>query len=534
MPDKPDSNSSPGQPYEGVSYLRKSKMRKGHEHRYISIDRQLAIVNAKAVEIGATRNDVFIDAGGHRSGRTTKNRPDWLRLKARLMEPSCRFLIVFMVDRSARCVRETAELVDLCKAYGKRFLTCQDGLDTDRMGWTASTIANINFQASAAQFQSDYTSDRMRETAEYYRTNLGIPWGMWPFGLQRTGEGKLARLSPDPQHGETARKILTWYAAGLSYDATAQKANDQQLRHLNRDQLPEAWTREAVRSVVGNILTYAGYIITRRHRAKESRIELAGEGTYLERYARAMNAVRSTAIEPLASDELASAVIERRYRNQQVGRRCLTWTPLLTPILFCDGRKLRAHTTQHSARIYRTRDGGVWIDAGKPEGELLSRLAGITFPPEMVAQIRAFVAQRVDDQAMARAQRELGELRGKLERLIALHVDGMIPRESYNVEYVKIERMMADKRAELSRPSDVDKLLQHLGDLGSTLDLMTPENQKRALHKTFERVDVSHEGEIVHLELKTWARAAFGELAFYMRQQRAQGVRCAKGAPGEI
>jgi hypothetical protein len=433
-----------------------------------------------------------------------------------------------MVDRSARSVREIAELVDTCQQNGKRFVTCWDGIDTDRTGWNANAIADINFRAVLAQYQSDNTSDLMRQTVEQFRDRLLIPWGMWGFGMRRIGRGKTARYEPDPTHGPTVVRLLTWYASGLSYEATAERLNDHQLRHIDRDGAPKRWTRESVRSTVGNILFYSGLVIQgRRHRSKDARINLSGEGTYTERYARAMNAVRSPAVAPLVDDALANSVIERRHKNQHASRHCLTWTPLLTPLIHADGRKLRAHTTQQGARIYRTRDSGIWIDAAATEQELLSRMTGIQFPPEIVEGIRASVAERVGADTITRIQREIEALQGKLDRLVTLHVDDMIPRETYNARYVEIERALKDRRADLNRPTDVDAIMQRLTDLGSTLGQMTPAHQKRALHYIFDRVDVSPAGEITRLGLRDWARTAFGEIAFYVRHM------CAKGAPGE-
>jgi hypothetical protein len=425
-------------------------------------------------------------------------------------------------------VREIAELVELCQQHGKRLVTCWDGIDTDRTGFTANAIADINFRAVLAQYQSDNTSDLMRQTSSRFRDVLGIPWGMWPFGMSRVGKGKETRLLPDPVHGPTVVKLLTWYAAGGSYDVVAEKLNDHQLRHLDRDKLPKRFAREGVRAVVGNVLFYAGYIVVgKRWKAKTARVELEGEGTYLERYARALGAIRSAAIEPLIGEDLANAVIERRHKNQYAGRKPATWIALLTPIAFWRDRKLRADSGK-AGNFYHTRGSGPWINGDRIDEEIIERLSGIEFPPEMRAIIRDQVASRLGDTKRAEATQRIDKLQRQMETLIALLLDEKIQRDYYDRHYAEIERGLRVARADLTREDDVERVMAQLGDLCNALVLMTAENRKRAVHKLFERVHFDDEGQIERIELRDWARQAFGDIAFAWRL-----LNHAKGAPGE-
>lgn len=510
--------------YTGCGYIRKSIVRRGHEHETVSADKQRDAIEKRAAEIGSDGLTIFIDFGGHRSGRTTENRPDWIRLKQYLVSSECRFLVVFQIDRSARSVREIAELVDLCQQYNKRLVTCWDGVDTDRTGFTANAIADINFRAVLAQYHSDQTSDLMKQTSALFREKLHIPWGMWPFGFTRTGKGKDARLVPADPHAATVRTILTWYAGGLSYDAVAQRANEQGLRHLDRDHMPKRFTRETIRAVVGNVLFYAGFVIIQRWKAKDARIELDPlPGSHLERYARHMKAERSSAIEPIITPELASQVIERRHRNQYTGRKPVGWVALLTPIAYCENRKLRAGSYSYG-NYYHPRGSGAWINGEAVDAELVSRMSAITFPFEMRQQIRQMVSDRIGYQARLDTQARIKKLEAQMERLLDLHLDGNIERSVYDSRYIPLEKALAEARQELLREDDVDRLMSMLTDLGAAIELMTAPNRKRALHRIFTRVDLAADGGITRLTLAQWAREAFGEIIFYH----------AKGAPGEI
>lgn len=505
--------------YEGAGYIRRSYIRRGREHETISPELQERAIGALAGEIGASGVRYFRDLRGHRSGRSTKDRPEWVRLKEYLKAPQCSFLMIYMLDRAARNVREISELIELCKQYGKRLITVYDHIDTDRTGFTAEAIADINMRAVFAQLWSDKTSDLMVATAKEFRTELRIPWGMWPFGFARVGKGSQAKLTPEQPHCETVRTLLTWYAAGLSYDAVSQRLNDNQYRHLDRHRDPKRFTRESVRSVVGNILFYAGYIIVQRWKAKEARIELAGDpgsGTYLERYAQHMKALRSPAIEPLVASELADAVIERRYKNQITGRKSLTYVFLLTPIAFYDGQKLRGDSRDFGY-FYCTRRAGIWIDAERVDQGLVERLSRVQFPPELREIVRARVAERTGDTWRRETRERIALLEHQLETLIDLLLANQIKRESYNVRYTELERALRDARADLSKEDDVDRLMAALTDMSKAIQMMTPANQKRALHKLFERVDFNETGEIMRLHLREWARYAFGEIVFAMR-----------------
>ena len=503
-----------------IGYGRKSVVR--DERDTISVDRQRAAIERLAAE----RNEPIVwfeDAEGHRSGRSERARPGFGSLLSRLQnDPTVSTVIVYELDRAGRSVATIDKLLKLCQARNVTFISIRDGIDTSR-GMGANETFRIHMQASAAEWYANITSDKMKATAADYRERLHIPWGMWPFGFDRVGHGEDSQLRPAPTHADTVRQLLSLYAGGLSYDAVSNALNDRQLRHLDRAGLPKRWTREGVRSVVGNVLFYAGYAIVDRWKSKECRIELDGQGSYLERYARHMRAVRSPAIEPIIDLVMANSVIERRYHNQHTGRRPLEWTPLLTPILYCDGQKLRADTTRHGAHIYRSRDGGIWIDADAPEGEMIGRLSRLQFPDEMVWLIRESVAQRTGDTERRQLQERLEGLNAAMERLVALHVDGVIKREHYNTQFAELERSMRFVQTNLQRPTDVERVMRQLGDVGAAVEMMTADNRKRAVHKLLDRVQVTVEGEISGLQLRPWAKSAFADLAQWY----------ANDAPGE-
>ena len=512
-----------------LGYGRKSVVRRKTDE--IGVDKQRLAIQRLAEDRGYDL-DWYEDAQGHRSGRFEKTRPNYIRLLKRLeADPPPASVIFYELDRAGRSVIIIDKIVKLCQARGITLISIRDGIDTSR-GIDANLTSQIQMRAGFSEYYANQVSDLMKSTSAYYRDELLSPWGMWPFGFARVGEGKEARFLPHEKHAATTRTVLAWYATGLSYDGVAQKANDAQMRHEGRDHLPKRFTREAIRSIVGNILFYAGCTVTgRRVRSKDNRIILTGEGSCLERYARAMNAVRSPAVEPLIDDAQANAVIERRYRNQTAGRAPVDWVALLTPLAYWHDKKLRAETN-HGVHYYRVRSQiGPYINGDAVDAELIQRIGGIQFPPELREIIRRGVVTRVGDAQKAKAQGNIERLSRQMEVLADLLLDDKIQREAYNRRYAELERGLRDARLELAREDDVDRLMMTLTDLSSAFQLMRPVNRKRALAKLFEKIEFDDEGQIQRLHLRPWARQAWGEIVFAYRLH-ARSFQ-ANSAPGE-
>lgn len=497
-----------------LGYGRKSVVRTKSDE--ISVDKQRLAVERLCAERGYAL-EWYADAEGHRSGRFEKTRPNYLRLLSRLENgPAVQAVIFYELDRAGRSVVIIDRIVKVCQARGVALISIVDGIDTAR-GIDANMTSQIQVRAVFSEWYANYVSDKMRSTSAFYRDELLSPWGMWPFGMTRTGEGKDARFAPHPKHGATAKTILTWYASGLSYDAVAQAANDKQLRHEDRHRQAKRFTREAIRSIVGNVLFYCGYVVTgKRFRSKDNRIILEGEGTYLERNARAMKAQRSPVIEPLIDEAMACTLIERRYKNQQAGRRPSDWVALLTPLAYWQGRKMRADT-KDGWHYYHPRIAGPWIDGDQADREIVELLAGVTFPLDLREAIRASVAARVGDTTKKKAAADVADYTRRLAVLADLLLDEAIQREEYDRRYVELERALHAARQELVREDDVDRLMAGLSDLAGAIQLMRDVNRKRALGHLFERIDLADDGSVSRLYLKAWAKAAWGEIVFAYR-----------------
>lgn len=79
----------------------------------------------------------------------------------------------------------------------------------------------------------------------------------------REGSGYDARFVPNDDAPAVVR-CLNLYAGGLTYDSAAARLNAEGVPFRGRDGRSKRWGRESVRTVVGNVLHYAGYHVPNR------------------------------------------------------------------------------------------------------------------------------------------------------------------------------------------------------------------------------------------------------------------------------
>ena len=453
----------------------------------------------------------YRDTQRHNSGRRESNRAAWSSLRKRISAPDVVAVIVATQDRASRSVRDTAALIEDCRKHKVQFVAPADGTDTTRTGWDAQTVFILNVRASLAQGESDFASQRLRHRIKQYR-GRGIPWGAPPFGMARVGNGLSATLKPDAD-APAALAALEHFASGLSYDqaALALGRDGHQFRDRNNRQRP--FTKQSVRTIVSNVLLYLGYLITAEGWAEKStKIRLSGEGTYLAQYMSACGAARSPAIEPLITTELASSVIERRITSKYFKVSSSKWLPLLTPIVWSAEKRLRGESRPRK-NLYVARGGGAYIDAEIAEQNLINKLSDIQFPQQMRDEIKRQIIAQTSDERRAALKKQYDDLGDERTRLLQLFLKKQVQLADYDTEYKRIEQALAAIQSELDKPSDVERVLGQLGDLASTIKLMSREAQRRTIHRLFDRIELDENGEVIGGNVKPWLFLALNEVA---------------------
>lgn len=464
----------------------------------------------------------YQDTRRHNSARTEKNRSNWMRLRKRVGDADVVAVIVAVQDRASRSVRDTAALIEDCIKHKVHFIAPAEGTDTTRTGWDAQTVLQLNLRASIAQVESDLASQRLKRRIKQYR-GRGIPWGTPPFGMVRIGTGLNASLKKNEDE-PAAIAALKYFTSGLSYDRAAIQLNKD--GHFFRDRNDQLcpFSKESVRTIVSNVLLYAGYLITAEGwTEKSSKIRLSGEGTYLEQYIAACGAVRSPAIEPIVDTDLANAVVERRIKSKYFKVNDKNLVFLLSPVVWCKGKRLRGVNRSHKS-VYISRGPGVYIDAAKAENNLIQMLCKIEFPPPMLNEIRRIVAAQVSDERRASLKKEADKLAEQRQNLLQLYLQKQVNLNDYNIQFMRIEQALTDIQAELEKPTAVEQTLSQISDIGSTIQLMSRDVQRRTIHRMFDRIELNEEGEVIGGSVKPWLQLALSEIAGIIGGVTSDGV----------
>lgn len=500
-----------------LCYLRKSVVRDDAE--YGSVEQQRAAVARVADERG-WRAEWYEDADGHRSGRNERGRPRWLALRARIADPDVAAVVAHRMERFSRSVHDFTALVELCARHGVALITADRMIDTGGTN-NAYTAVQTNVLMSLAQFESDIASQRMKERVAF-KDSIGINHGKPPFGMVRVGAGNEARFVGNADAPAVLR-CLELYAGGMSYDAAAERLNRDAVGFRARSGALTTWGRESVRTVVGNVLRYAGFHIPQDgYDAKANRVELGDEGDHCDRWASKLGAWLSPAVEPIIPRQLANAVIERRHKNQLAGKPA-TQPFILSPVAHWNGRRLFGDGRLNGSRFYRTRQTGISIDAAKAEAAVVAKLSELNVTPETRDGVRMALLGRMSDTRMEAIRQRADEAERKKSTLLDLHLDGRISREDYNRRYDEAERIARAARSELSAPAEVEAAMDKLRDMALMMERSTAEQKKRIVCGTFERVELNEDGEIIAADWKPWARYIWIELQMLRGGYYAEG-----------
>lgn len=495
----------------GLVYGRKSYIRGAQAKAdLVSVEKQLYHCTEACKERGHTP-EIYQDADGHRSGRHEHTRPEWMRVKARLSAPEVAALYVYEFDRASRSVRDSADLIETCQRHGVAIISINDHIDTTRaMG--SDEITYILLKAVLSQRESDKASERQRDRVKWTKQKLGY-WGSTPFGSKRIGQGSEATMVRNTPHDATVVEIMEMYAAGHSHQSITDQLNQRGFMHLSRKGLPVEFGVEAVRSITQNVLFYSGHIVVdRRFHSKDARIELdPGEGGWLDRYAKAMGAMRSPRVEPLISDELANRVVEQRYARRRTGRSLTQCRAMLTPMLYFGDKVLRAQDRPNGVWVYRTRAPNSKAFAGQViDDEMLNHLSNVTFPAPLREALRAEMVNMDVDTERQRLATRIAGLTAKLERIRRMNADGYYADYGeFTRDYRVAELELAQARNAFQAPTDIDVLIDALATLGQAIRAIPVPRRKRALGHVFERIEIDGEGRIKAIYAKPWAQQAF-------------------------
>jgi phage-related tail protein len=205
-------------------------------------------------------------------------------------------------------------------------------------------------------------------------------------------------------------------------------------------------------------------------------------------------------------------VIERRITSKYFKVSSSKWLPLLTPIVWSAEKRLRGESRPRK-NLYVARGGGAYIDAEIAEQNLINKLSDIQFPQQMRDEIKRQIIAQTSDERRAALKKQYDDLGDERTRLLQLFLKKQVQLADYDTEYKRIEQALAAIQSELDKPSDVERVLGQLGDLASTIKLMSREAQRRTIHRLFDRIELDENGEVIGGNVKPWLFLALNEVA---------------------
>lgn len=202
MPRKPRSSSSVERT-KALCYIRKSWTR--DEKDAISPERQRKNIQA-VCDANQWIPEWYQDTDGHRSGMHEINRPEWMRLKARLNDSDVVALVANDLSRMHRKGWRIGDLLDFVNQHGIKLVIADPERQMD-----FSTVQGRMFAQLSAIFDEWYAVDvsQRRKADIAYRKSKGITVGLAPFGTKR--DKKTGFLMPSDE-GAWLLPDGTWQA----------------------------------------------------------------------------------------------------------------------------------------------------------------------------------------------------------------------------------------------------------------------------------------------------------------------------------
>jgi DNA invertase Pin-like site-specific DNA recombinase len=279
----PRTNKSKTLRQTALCYVRQSFTRDSEDMN--SPERQRSYIQAVCERNGWTP-EWYEDISGHKSGRSEKNRPQWLALKSRIGDPDVIALVANDLSRLHRKGWRVGDLIELLNENQVELVLAAPGREVDTT--TLKGRMFLQFGAIIDEFYAEDISQRAKESISY-RKAQGKSIGMPPFGTSRGEDGLLKPSQegawllrdgkfvagtvdnpPDADaiwkgYYEAAGYILKLYATGkYGLEKIAYTLSDEGWAFRDRSGNPRQIERDDVRRVVANWAEYGGLVPERK------------------------------------------------------------------------------------------------------------------------------------------------------------------------------------------------------------------------------------------------------------------------------
>jgi DNA invertase Pin-like site-specific DNA recombinase len=536
-----------------LCYIRQSFTRAGEPDDLNSPERQRANIQA-VCDRNSWSPEWYEDVGGHKSGRSEKNRPGWLALKTRLGDPDIAALVANDLSRLHRKGWRVGDLIEFLNEHTVDLVLAAPGRDVDTT--TMKGRMFLQFGAIIDEFYAEDISQRAKDSV-LYRKSLGKSIGIPPFGAIRGEDGFLKPSSegawllpngifvagrPDsqPEQGalwrgyyEAARYALTLYATGLhGFETIAYTLNDEGWPFRDRNGNPRTLWRDDIRRIVSNWPEYGGIVTDKRSKDRPAYEELD------------VNAILFREDRAIFPIELLRGVAQMRYQRshrpvQDHGVNQNTYFYPLSGITYC--AHCEGVAEAHGNSRLRSRLGGIGgrraateipryrhkpgtrcgcrnrsVPCETYESDFTRLIHLLTVKPEAISIMTELAIQadrgrlREDVDIEAQKEEAIALCNRRIDAAVHLYKDGEIDR----VEYLNIresnEREIAHwqvRTTETQRMAvELAMCIEAVDKLSRLWDISDPEDRRGLAHSLFEYIIYDLDAQrITDFRLKPWA-----------------------------
>lgn len=392
-----------------------------------------------------------------------------------LRRGSARALVVHKLDRLARSVRITNDLIDEFQRRGIAFVAVADRIDLSTpFGWAAFQMQNV--------WNELYIKNLSFETKKGHREKAtkGLWVGPVPYGYER--DGKTLVPSKD---APVVALIFEWYATGLeSYMSIADRLNTAGYRTYNWQTHERGlFGRESVRTILQN-RAYLGYV-------SSGGVEYQGVHPPLV---------------PADLWECCAAIRGERTRDGVFMVRP-EGGEILTRLVYCadcGSRMHRIHSGRTSSRTVRYRCSGSRAagvrhrDCRAPmalaepiESRVLALLRSMCITPELRAILKEEAQAAIETHQLDRPQNDHAQALRELKRLF---LNDELSAAEYDSRRAAL-LVAQEEQAAVAGP-DLQMLLGYLSDIPALLRAASRDEVRALVRPVLSHVWVQDRGVV--------------------------------------
>ena len=461
--------ASDNRPRRVAAYIRYSSEMQNDS---FSLEAQERQIRRRARQDGDEVVAVYSDPA--RSAYKDVKRPGLKQALADARQKKYDVLYVHKVDRLARRLERSLQIVKMLQAYGVSFKAVEQNFDLT----TPDGKLLFHMLSSLGEFYSDNLSQETRK-GKRERALQGLHNGWVPFGYRSEVINGHKQAVIDPETGPAVKKAFELYATGRYSDR-------QVAEYLAEEGYRTRRGRMISKAMVRDMLMNPFYIGRLRYRGEEQK------GRHY-RYVESIPGIH----EPLISEELferCQAVRAKRRRTVKT-LQATRWVYMLNRVVVCArcGRKLRAQSSSR-VRYYRetSKDRGLkceWssrsVRAEIIDEQIVTLVRRLRLPEDWRAQLRDAIAE---EPVPLDPEEEKRRLRGELRRLRESYRRGLYEGEEY-LFWREVEKVQEQIDALGDRlPRQMEQMAEDLLTLQGAWEAATREERSELVHMLFEEV----------------------------------------------